>query len=107
METTKPVDHATSPTSGTRAWRGRVRVPTVRNRRMQRGGRLQSRPAAAGQTGTAAPLDATGAHTAGQAGIGRGVSPRPGELSVSLDVTEHADLKRDSRRARAAHHPEW
>jgi hypothetical protein len=63
METTRPVDHATSPTSGTRAWRGRVRVPTVRNRRMQRGGRLQGRPAAAGQTGTAASLEATGAHS--------------------------------------------
>jgi hypothetical protein len=43
--------------------RVRVRVPTVRNRRLQRGGRLQGRPAAAGQTGTAAPLEAAGAHS--------------------------------------------
>jgi hypothetical protein len=43
--------------------RVRVRVPTVRNRRLQRGRRLQGRPAAAGQTGTAAPLEATGAHS--------------------------------------------
>jgi hypothetical protein len=35
------------------------------------------------------------------------LAPRPGEVSVSLDVTEHAELKRDSRGARAAHHPEW
>jgi len=107
METTKPVDHATSPTLGSGAWRGRVRVPIMRNRRLQRGGRLQGRPAAAGQTGTATPLEATGARAAGQAGIGRDVSPRPGEVSVSLAVTEHAELKRDSRGARAAHHPEW
>src|SRR5829696_10045115 len=38
METTKPVDHATSPTLGSGAWRGRVRVPTVRDHRLQRGG---------------------------------------------------------------------
>ena len=42
---------------------GRVRVPTVRDRRLQRGGRLQGRPAVAGQTGTAAPLEATGARS--------------------------------------------
>jgi len=42
---------------------GRVRVPTVRDRRMPRGGRLQGRPAAPGQTGTAAPLEATGARS--------------------------------------------
>jgi hypothetical protein len=47
------------------------------------------------------------ARAAGQAGIGRGVSPRSGEVSVSLDVTEHAELERDSRGARAAHPPEW
>ena len=68
----------------------------MRDHRLQRGGRLQGRPAAAGQTGTAAPLEATDARTAGQAGIGQGVSPAPGEVSVSLDVTEHAELERDS-----------
>ena len=47
------------------------------------------------------------ARAAGQAGIGRGVSPRSGEISVSLHVTEHAELERDSRGARAAHPPEW
>jgi hypothetical protein len=87
--------------------RVRVRVPTVRNRRLQRGGRLQGRdrlrPDKPGRLHRSRPQ----ARTAGQAGIGRGVSAPPGEVFVSLDVTKHAELKRDSRGARPAHHPEW
>lgn len=47
------------------------------------------------------------ARTAGQAGIGRVLALRPGEVFVLLDVTKHAELKRDRRGARPAHHPEW
>jgi len=96
METTKPVDHATSPTSGTGAWRGRVRVPTVRNRRMQRGGRLQGRPAGPGQTGTAAPLEVVpGRHP------GAGRSDRTAPTPPSGAVRPAASTARRPRRAKA------
>ena len=81
---------------------GRVRVPTVRNRRLQRGGRLEGRPAAAGRTGTAAPLEATGARTAVRPASAGVLAPRPGEVPVSLDVTEHGRTQAgQSRRSRS------
>jgi hypothetical protein len=86
---------------------GQGRVPTVRDHRLQRGGPVAGvdrlRPDKPGRL----HRSRLQARPAGQAGIGRGVSPRSGEVFVSLDVTEHAELERDSRGARAAHPHEW
>jgi hypothetical protein len=106
METAKPVDHPTSPTLGSGAWRGRSgsRPCETTACSAAAGCRVDRlRPDKPGRLHRSRPQ----ARAAGQAAIGRGVSPRSGEVSVSLDVTEHADLERDSRGARVAHPPGW